>query len=109
AYGAGGADPRSDCRQCSAPGGRSDPAATGRGDEAFDMRTRFHHVLLTHLRQVKGGLFLATLCTVGVSAAGLLKPWPLKIILDHVILGKPLPRSSGFLPIILSDGATPRL
>ena len=73
------------------------------------MRTRFHHVLLTHLRQVKGGLFLATLCTVGVSAAGLLKPWPLKIILDHVILGKPLPRFLGFLPGILSDGGTPLL
>ncbi|HYT72861.1 MAG TPA: hypothetical protein VEK78_15855, partial [Gemmatimonadales bacterium] len=44
-------------------------------------------------------MILAALCTMGVSVADLLQPWPLKIILDHGILGKPLhlPRFLNFL------------
>src|SRR5437899_573596 len=60
-------------------------------------RKRFRQIFLTHLRQVKGRLGLAALCTLGVAAAELLKPWPLKLILDHGILDKPLPHSLGFL------------
>src|SRR5437870_11761398 len=60
-------------------------------------RKRFRQIFLTHLRQVKGRLGLAALCTLGVAAAELLKPWPLKIILDHGILDKPLPHFLGFL------------
>ena len=55
-------------------------------------RTRFHQMFLTHLRQVRGRLLLAALCTLGIAATELLKPWPLKIILDHAILDKPLPQ-----------------
>src|SRR5947209_6826019 len=54
-------------------------------------RKRFRQIFWTHLRQVKGRLIMAALCTLGVAAAELLKPWPLKIILDHGILDKPLP------------------
>src|ERR687892_1793600 len=53
--------------------------------------SRFRRTVWTHLNRVKGNLLLAGVCTLGVSAAGLLKPWPLKIILDHVILARPLP------------------
>src|SRR5437879_2747459 len=60
-------------------------------------RKRFREIFLSHLRQVKGRLGLAALCTLGVAAAELLKPWPLKLILDHGILDKPLPHSLGFL------------
>src|SRR5438046_1139475 len=60
-------------------------------------QTRFHQIFLTHLRQVKARLMLAALCTVGVTATDLLKPWPLKMILDHAILDKPLPHFLGFL------------
>ncbi|PYU98473.1 MAG: hypothetical protein DMG10_28135, partial [Acidobacteria bacterium] len=60
-------------------------------------RKRFRQIFLTHLRQVKGRLILAALCTLGVTAAELLKPWPLKLILDHGILDKPLPHFLGFL------------
>ena len=60
-------------------------------------RKRFRQIFLTHLRQVKGRLMLAALCTLGVTAAELLKPWPLKLILDHGILDKPLPHFLGFL------------
>ena len=54
-----------------------------------------------HLRQVKGRLLLAGLFTFGVASADLLKPWPLKIILDHGILNKPLPHFLNFLPDVL--------
>ena len=37
-------------------------------------------------------LALAALAVVGISAAELLQPWPLKIVLDNVIAGRQLPR-----------------
>src|SRR5207244_783069 len=58
---------------------------------------RFRQIFWTHLRQVKGRLIMASLCTLGVTAAELLKPWPLKLILDHCILDKPLPHFLNFL------------
>jgi len=67
-------------------------------------RTRFRQIFLTHLRQVKGRLLLAALCTVGVTAAELLKPWPLKVILDHGILDKPLPPALRFLQGVVASG-----
>ena len=60
-------------------------------------RFRFRQIFVGHLRQVRWRLALAAACTVGVAAAELLKPWPLKLILDHVILDKPLPRALHFL------------
>jgi ATP-binding cassette, subfamily B, bacterial len=71
------------------------PASTG---------TRFRRMFGAHLRQVRGRLWLAALCTVGVSAAEVLKPWPLKIILDHVIPGKALPHSLRWLQQVLPGG-----
>src|SRR5438477_12273408 len=40
---------------------------------------------------------LAAFCTLGVTATELLKPWPLKLILDQGILDKRLPHFLGFL------------
>jgi ATP-binding cassette subfamily B protein len=65
--------------------------------------TRFRQIAWAHLNQVKGSLLLGALCTLGVSAAGLLKPWPLKIILDHVLGGARLPASLGFLHGMLAQ------
>ena len=56
-------------------------------------RTRFRQIFLTHLRQVKGRLAIAAVGTLGATATELLKPWPLKIILDHVIYDNPLSRA----------------
>jgi ATP-binding cassette subfamily B protein len=66
--------------------------------------SRFHRIVWSHLNRVKRSLLLAALCTLGVSAAGLLKPWPLKIILDHVIGNAPLPPFLGFLQDFLAEG-----
>ena len=67
---------------------------------------RFRQIFVDHLRQVRWRLFTAAVCTVGVAAMELLKPWPLKLILDHVILDKPLPRSMLFLHGIGPAGRT---
>ena len=64
--------------------------------------SRFRQIAWAHLHRVKRSLLLGALCTLGVSAAGLLKPWPLKIILDHVLGGAPLPPSLGFLQGMLA-------
>ena len=67
---------------------------------------RFRQIFVDHLRQVRGRLFIAAVCTVGVSAMELLKPWPLKLILDHVILDRPLPKSLHFLHGVAAGGKT---
>ncbi len=67
-------------------------------------RTRFQQIFLTHLRQAKEPLLLAGLCTLAVTATELLKPWPLKIILDHAILARPLPPFLRFLQGTAADG-----
>jgi len=66
-------------------------------------RTRFRQIFLTHLRQVKGRLAVAAVCTLGATAMELLKPWPLKIILDHVIYDNPLSRALRLLPHVVAD------
>ena len=60
-------------------------------------RARFREIFWTHLRQVKGRLLLGVLCTMGVAATELCKPWPLKIILDHIVLKRKLPDHLKFL------------
>jgi ATP-binding cassette, subfamily B, bacterial len=68
-------------------------------------RTRFRQVLLAHLHQVRGSLLLVALCTVGVTTTELLKPWPLKVILDHGILDHPLPQVLRFLQGVVLGGS----
>ncbi|PYJ03785.1 MAG: hypothetical protein DME25_11260, partial [Verrucomicrobia bacterium] len=62
---------------------------------------RLRQMFLANLGQVKWRLGLAGLCTLGVAATDLLKPWPLKVILDHAILSKPLPPKLHFLQGVL--------
>ncbi|HEY2951075.1 MAG TPA: ABC transporter ATP-binding protein [Verrucomicrobiae bacterium] len=67
-------------------------------------QNRLRQILLKQLRLFKGSLAWAAICTVSVAAIELLKPWPLKIILDHAILGKPPPAILSFLPSL--DGGS---
>jgi ATP-binding cassette, subfamily B, bacterial len=53
--------------------------------------------LTPHLRQRKRPLGLAFLASIGYMLLRLLEPWPLKLILDHVLLGVPLPEALSFL------------
>jgi ABC-type multidrug transport system fused ATPase/permease subunit len=65
--------------------------------------------LLAIVRQcisgMRGSVVLALAGVLGVACADLLAPWPLKIIFDQVLLGKPLPESLGFLAPLLAQGA----
>ncbi len=71
--------------------------------------TRFRQLFFGNLHEVKGRLLFAALCTLGATGAELLKPWPLKIILDHVILDKPLPHVLRALEGMLPQGRMPLL
>ena len=71
--------------------------------------SRFRQLFLANVREVKGRLLFAGLCTLGATAAELLKPWPLKIILDHVILGKGLSQALRPFAGVLAEGRVPLL
>jgi len=67
-------------------------------------RSRVRQMFLSNLWRVRGSLLLAALFMVGGAAVELLKPWPLKVILDHVILAKPLSDALSFLQGIAPNG-----
>jgi ATP-binding cassette subfamily B protein len=67
-------------------------------------RRRFRQVVFGYLRGAKMSLALAALGTLGVTATDLLRPWPLKLIFDYVLLGKPLPSYLSFFEGILGGG-----
>lgn len=66
--------------------------------------SRFREILRGHLWKVRGSLCIAGLCLVGVTLCELLVPWPLKIILDYVLLGKPVPPSLSVLEGLIHAG-----
>lgn len=60
-------------------------------------RSRFRAIIVSHLRSAKKHLVLAGSCLLGVTLMQLVAPWPLKLILDHILLQKPAPPSLAFL------------
>ena len=68
--------------------------------------TRFRQVIFGYLREAKASLALAALGTLGVTLTELLKPWPIKIIFDYVLLGKTLPGYLSFLGGLFGSGRT---
>src|SRR2546426_6775085 len=69
--------------------------------------SRFRQFFATHLAQSKASLATAALCTIGVILTELAKPWPLKLVIDHGLLHKPLPQSLQFLQSLTTDGTVP--
>lgn len=65
---------------------------------------RLKQIIRGHLLGVKGKLGLAAICLVGVTATQLLAPWPLKIIIDYILLAHPLPPALTFLTSFLQNG-----
>ena len=60
-------------------------------------RGRFRAIIMLHLRSAKTHLLLAGGCLCGVTLMQLVAPWPLKLILDYILLEKPTPPSLAFL------------
>ena len=56
------------------------------------------------LWRMRGRILLSLLCMLGVTAAELLSPWPLKIIFDHLLLDKPLSSALSGLTALLQAG-----
>lgn len=61
-------------------------------------------LVMDELSRVRGQLLLAAVSTVGVTAADLLRPWPIKIILDQILLGKHFPPSLSFMQEMVNEG-----
>ncbi|HZM69654.1 MAG TPA: ABC transporter transmembrane domain-containing protein [Candidatus Cryosericum sp.] len=66
-------------------------------------------LLWKYFRKVSGRLGLALLCVAAGAALDLLKAWPLKIIIDHVLLSHPLPPSLSILQPLLAIGSTSQI
>ena len=69
--------------------------------------SRLRQLIIRHLARTKSSLALAASCMVGALLTELLAPWPLKLIFDNVLLGKPLGRSWTFLGALFQWGSLP--
>ena len=58
---------------------------------------RVYRTFVPHLRKYKGRFVLTYLALFAAMLMNLLKPWPLKIILDYILLDKPMPRQLVFV------------
>jgi ATP-binding cassette, subfamily B, bacterial len=67
-------------------------------------QTRFRRIVVGYLWGAKGSLVFAALCTLGLTVAELLRPWPLKIIFDNILLDRPLPAYLSFLAGLFQQG-----
>ncbi|MFO1219229.1 MAG: ABC transporter ATP-binding protein [Burkholderiaceae bacterium] len=72
-------------------------------------RSPFRRIVVESLREQRGALALAVAGLVGVVLTELIAPWPLKIIFDHLLLGRPLPDSLAPLQGLLALGTWPAL
>src|SRR3990172_672404 len=66
----------------------------GHGVKNWQITRDFSRVarrFLPHFRRQLGRLALAECAGLGFLLLGLLEPWPLKLIFDHIFLNKPLP------------------
>ncbi len=57
---------------------------------------RINKIIINHLREVKGSLFVGAVCMLGFTIAQILSPWPLKLIFDYILLDKPIPPGLSF-------------
>ena len=63
----------------------------------FANLAKLYKVFGRHYRKQWRPLTLAIIGMLGSIATNLLQPWPLKLILDHLILGEPFPDEVSFL------------
>lgn len=64
---------------------------------------RVYRTFVPHVRRYWKRFALAYLALFAAMIMNLLKPWPLKIIFDYILLNKPMPRRFLFLTALASD------
>ena len=57
------------------------------------VKTKVRCIITRNLSAEKWNFVLAIVCTLIVAVTDLLRPWPLKLIIDNILLGKSLPHS----------------
>ena len=67
------------------------------------MKTKFRNIVSRNLSAEKWNFVVAIACTLIVAVADLLRPWPLKLIVDNILLAKPLPPSLRSFESFFSD------
>jgi ATP-binding cassette, subfamily B, bacterial len=68
-------------------------------------RRRLGRLLQKSLVKMRRDLALAVVGMLGFTAADLLGPWPLKLIIDHVLLHRQVPQSMAWFNPVLQEGA----
>jgi ATP-binding cassette subfamily B protein/subfamily B ATP-binding cassette protein MsbA len=66
---------------------------------------RLRGSILVEMMRLRGRVVLAALGLVGVIVTELVAPWPLKIVIDYILLAAPLPDHLGWLQGLLDRGA----
>lgn len=67
-------------------------------------QSRLKQLIFAHLLRAKWKIVLAVLSLLGVIAMELAAPWPIKLIIDHILLAKPLTASIQFLAPLFQSG-----
>lgn len=68
--------------------------------------SRFKRIVLNDLRARKWSIAFAFFSLLGATAMELLSPWPIKLVIDYILLAKPLPLSYLWLQPLFASGAT---
>jgi ATP-binding cassette, subfamily B, bacterial len=71
--------------------------------------SRLRALITQSLLGQRGGVLVAAACLLGVVLMDLVAPWPLKIVVDHVLLAHPLPHGLAPLQGLLALGTWPAL
>jgi len=66
--------------------------------------SHFKNIISSGLRARKWSVVFALLALLGVTAMELASPWPLKVVIDYVLLDKPLPPGGAWLQGSLASG-----
>ncbi|MBS1790435.1 MAG: ABC transporter ATP-binding protein [Acidobacteria bacterium] len=73
---------------------------------ALEKHADFRALLRDMLWQMRGRIAITLLCLGGLTVTELLAPWPLKLIFDHILLGKPAPVNLSWLNTVLQGSKT---
>lgn len=74
-----------------------------------DLRLSAAAIIRGQLAASRRPLTMAALCTLAMAAVDLLRPWPLKLVLDYVLLDRPVPPWFAPMRTLLDWGPVPAL